>query len=159
MRSSISFQHVAGALAALGTSAFMAACGGSDTPPANSPVQANEVISAPTTPAAPTTTDAPKAADTAPRDTVHECGGRRLPGDGQPTGDHPRGCDPRPGHDYGRRQAEVGDRAQGSCTEGRGGEKAGSGELRRRHLLGGREKESSLNGRKTHAREDVRLWT
>ncbi len=63
MRPTISLQQVAGALAVLGTSAFMAACGGADKPAATSPVQATEVPSAPATP---TTADAKPADPTTP---------------------------------------------------------------------------------------------
>ena len=63
MRPTISLQQVAGALAVLGTSAFMAACGGAPKPAATSPVQATEV---PAAPATPTTADAKPADPTTP---------------------------------------------------------------------------------------------
>ncbi len=68
MRNQLSFQNIAGALAALGTSAALVACGGADKP-AEMPAAPTETTAAPKavdpSAAAPATPEAPKAPEAA----------------------------------------------------------------------------------------------
>ena len=154
MRPNLSFTSLAGTLAALGASAIIGGCGGSDLTPPQAPATpdpAAAAAAAPAAPAAPAAGSGGGSGGGDPDGARGSGGGRSACGSGGgggPCGARGSGCDRRDGGRFDRDgggdprdRREGGGGQEEGRQEGRAEGRQRPGELRRRHVLGRREEE------------------